>query len=447
MRRAVLLLHAASAGADAVCSPPPAAEAAGTEDLSRARARAVARAYQGDGAEAVRTVLNRHLATSLPNPQPCERFSLADLHAAQRVLHCSRDEALVGEYGGDRRRPRHTAAAEMAAEHANEARYVAQHPAAREAARDARCHEVAMAWTHHLSAAVRRRLSSTGLSLPLLPRRGYDEHAAALEQDGHHIVAARLAAAVTCYTGHNAQPEPRGAWKGFPDWPYEVTYNASGYGKYPFWTMGNVGGSGPLSGPGVHIQTWWSAVLGAERLDHAACSLSGLGAPDGPCTHLFVNRSGGYGWAFLYTQDESFCCVSSEPATKGACHLTRPPRDVASTFNYEGEIDYTAEDGLYSGKAKKYSTALERNSGNWFWYVTDENDKPLEQGEGPCNMYMHDGSRNCESPPAMLWHQYHQSTFKEAVLDAKVFDIPSICLDTNKRARCIAHGIGGGCPR
>lgn len=74
-------------------------------------------------------------------------------------------------------------------------------------------------------------------------------------------------------------------------------------------------------------------------------------------------------------------------------------------FNYDGVIDYTSEDGLYTGKAKKYSMHLSNPSNFFFWYVTDLSGKPLEQGEGPCNMYESDGSRNCRGGgPKMLFH-------------------------------------------
>lgn len=63
----------------------------------------------------------------------------------------------------------------------------------------------------------------------------------------------------------------------------------------------------------------------------------------------------------------------------------------------------------------------------WFWYVTDMDDKPLEQGEGPCSMYSSSGTRQCAGPPKMLFHQYHTSTFKPATLDDAVFAVPKVC--------------------
>ena len=224
----------------------------------------------------------------------------------------------------------------------------------------------------------------------------------ALEEQGgeekHATVVKTLASSITCQIGHATAPVARGKWEGFPHWPYEVTYNASGYGPYQFWTLGG-GSGGKLSGPGTPITTYWSAGKNAERLDHASCDMAGVGHKDGvPCTHLFVNGSWAFLYSqdeqlhyryitvtlplhyryitFLYSQDEQFCCMSSAPEQYDKCHLTRPQRNFMDVFNYDGEIDYTSEDGLYTGKAKKYSMHLSQPSNFWFWYVTDMEGAP-----------------------------------------------------------------------
>lgn len=87
--------------------------------------------------------------------------------------------------------------------------------------------------------------------------------------------------------------------------------------------------------------------------------------------------------------------------------------------------------GLYTGKAKKYSMHLSNPSNFYFWYVTDMNDRPLEQGEGPCDMYDQWGTRNyCSGPPKMLFHQYHTDTFKSTTIDPEVFALPDVCKKT-----------------
>jgi hypothetical protein len=161
----------------------------------------------------------------------------------------------------------------------------------------------------------RRQELGNNRTFPLLPIHGLEEHKLALAEAGvspslQASVVSNLTKAVTCQIGHEATPHPRGKWEGFPHWPYEVTYNASGYGPYPFWTGGAPTPS-KLTGTGAAIQTWWSAVQNSERLDHSSCTLSSLqgGLKDGPCTHLFLNGS----WAFLYSKAEDFCCMSSAP--------------------------------------------------------------------------------------------------------------------------------------
>jgi hypothetical protein len=66
---------------------------------------------------------------------------------------------------------------------------------------------------------------------------------------------------------------------------------------------------------------------------------------------------------------------------------------------------------------------LTNPSNFWFWYVTDMNDRPIEQGEGPGVPR----SFNGQGPPHYLFHQYDPPTFKPAALAASVFVVPEIC--------------------
>jgi len=64
-----------------------------------------------------------------------------------------------------------------------------------------------------------------------------------------------------------------------------------------------------------------------------------------------------------------------------------------------------------------------------FWYLTDLHDRPIEQGEGPC-VRSYDGLRTgygCSGPPKYLYHQYDPRTFREAKLEARIFEVPEIC--------------------
>jgi hypothetical protein len=414
-------------------------------DVARASHSQPGAAYVASDAAAIRQRLNTHLRRgplALPSGgTPCEAFALADLHAIQYELACAADGALTARYGGgDKRAPPHAGnATALLAEHAAEAAEAAAHPAVSAAARDARCHEIAMAWTHHLGAPARAALRAQERALPLLPVRGAEHHMPELSAGGasHAPQAKRLAAAVTCQIGHQANKTAAGTWEGFPHWPYEVTYNASGYGPYPFWTLGGGTGAGTLSGPGAPIRTWWSAVQNAERLDHSSCNLAGLGgAAKVACTHLFLDDA----YAYLYTAN-GFCCQSSAPAAKDRCHLTRPQRDFMDVFDYKGVLaNYTSEDGRFSGPAKQYTMHLTNPSDFWFWYVTDMDGRPIEQGEGPCEMYSAAGTRACSGPPKMLFHQYHPGSFQAASIDPSVFALPDVCKNaTGKLKTCFVE--------
>jgi hypothetical protein len=272
----------------------------------------------------------------------------------------------------------------------------------------------------------------TEARLPLLANKGTAEHGPKLINGGHHHIAKKLASQVSCQTGHDAKAQARGTWSGFPDWPYEVEYNATGYGPYPFWTAGGppLAAESNASTTGAPIHTYWSAVLNAEKLEHnGQCSLINVGggfSSDGPCTHLMLGTE----YAYLYDNAQTHCCISSEPTY--ACHMTAMQRDfVTKRFQYKGEIEnYKSESGYYTGKVKHYSTQLTTGGLN-FWYVTDEDDKPIEQGEGGCDFT---GSHECSAGGGKyLWHQYNPATFKEATLDPSVFAVPDVCKSTTSK--------------
>jgi len=404
------------------CSLP--AVLADGSDLMRAKQTKPAAHFQGGDHAEIRVKLNdalKHGVAAMPAPTECKQFSLGELHdLEQRFFHLRSPELFTT----DLRAPKHTTLESLVAEVQMELAYVEKYPEVFEAVRDGKCAEIAMQWVHHLTAEVRSGFTND--KLPLLAGKGSHDHAPELLRKGHTDVAKALASRVTCQVGHDAKAVQRGTWEGFPAWPYEVTYNASGYGPYPFWTLGG-GSGGSLSGPGTAIQTHWSSVLNAERLDHAACSTSALFGVDKPCTHLFLGSQ----YAYLFTQDQSHCCISSKPGY--ACHLTTMQRDFYKVFEYKGTVDnYVSEHGYYSGPVKMYSMHLTQPSNFWFWYVTDLDDKPIEQGEGPCEMYSSNGDRNCRGPPKMLFHQYDPASFSEATIDASVFDVPEVCQKTTQ---------------
>ena len=60
-------------------------------------------------------------------------------------------------------------------------------------------------------------------------------------------------------------------------------------------------------------------------------------------------------------------------------------RDFTQYFTYQGiSKDYVSESGLYVGDVKNYTMELTTDTAFYFWYLTDLDDKPVEQGEGSC---------------------------------------------------------------
>jgi len=410
-------------------------------DITRAKSTRPRKALLGYGAASIRRQLNQHLEyghVGYPEgmARPCEDFTVEELNKIQKAMsECSYESPMLGSFYQDRRRlsrELHPSILKVA--------LLTNDSETLSALKVGICHIFAMQWVHRLTDATRKAFADRVdiTSLPLLPQLGAAEHLPALSTKGAlgKKVSSWLQDSVTCEIGHDASPEPAGEWSpaDLPVWPYEVTYNASGYGPYPFWCDGSPN-SGAVTGPGADVSVWYSAVQNAERFDHSSCSLSDMGTTDGPCTNLFVNGS----WSFLFKQDLSFCCMSSAPAYRAACHLTRPQRDFMDVMNFDGVDDYTAEDGLYTGKAKKWSMHLSHPSNFYFWYVTDEDGWPLEQGEGPCNMYNDEGTRDCEAPPKMLFHQYHPGTFQATEIPSSVFDVPEVCRDTRTRGTCLTE--------
>merc|ERR1719499_298280 len=123
----------------------------------------------------------------------------------------------------------------------------------------AKCAEILMMWTHHLSARAQRTVNIT---LPTMPTYNA-EHAAKSKV---------YLDSYTCVTGHNLTEGHTSDHK-LPHWPTEVHYTATGHGVYPFW----LGGPGPgrreleeidiydpLADPcsaasgSASIEVWWS---------------------------------------------------------------------------------------------------------------------------------------------------------------------------------------------
>lgn len=366
----------------------------------------------GHSPAAIRKALNEHLASS-GSHAPCADFSHDDLDALLSALDGAASAALREAYVPHD--GRHHSASELALPVVD-----GLSAAFSEAVRDLKCFRAAMKYAHHTTADAKAELAAAGLTFPLLPERGSQELGAVLGDDHSAVVSKTL----SCQTGHNGTYIKGGNWKGYPDWPDEVEYEARGYGPYPFWYY-NSATTGAYDGPGALIQTKWSGLQDAEKLSHASCAL-GDGGDSVPCTMLFREK-----WAFLYKQDESECCIASTPRIPN-CWMGPVKRDFYSIFKDEGlATNYKSESGLYANDTvKNYTLTMTTNEGFWFWYQTDEKGFPVEQGEG--------GSvhpRASHFPPKYLFHQYNRSTFgapkKPFTVDGD-FAVPTVCKNSKK---------------
>jgi len=395
-------------------------------DKSRAALNMPNENLLGEYPEKIRNILNSRLKMgpmAMPNTKSCDSFTIEELANLEHFLHCQASDDLTYEKE-DGRAGQYESAADLQHKVKDELDYIKKYPEVTNAIRDGKCASVARAWVHHITDSTRAEIRKKNVTMPLLASHGLADHLPMLKKNGHTKFFQQLRAAITCEAGHLATKKPSGQWKGFPDWPDEVTYNASGYGPYPFW-HGPGGGRGSLT-VGSPVQTWWSALKNAERLDHnGKCVLSDLGGVNGPCTHLFVDQ-----YAYLFSQDQKFCCISSTP--QDACHLTRPQRDFYKVMNYQGITEnYVSESGYYHGSVKNYTLSLTNPSNFWFWYLTDLNDKPIEQGEGGCVL-----PRGCSGGrgPKYLFHQYNPNTFVAANISQDVFTIPDVCKSSSAKA-------------
>lgn len=368
----------------------------------------------------IRGMLNQQLSFLASEQKACSEFALENLHELMETLFEMRSDDIIGLYNeSDGRTARHAHVYDLRAEHERERAFVTAHPETHDALRDSKCFEATMQWVHHLSDEDRKEWNSLGLSaVPLLPSRGSAELKAELEQQGHDSAAAQASSVVSCETGHNAVAVDAGEWGGYPDWPDEVYYEAHGYGPYPFWYAGSASG-GDITGPGTPFKTYWSGIKNAQRFEHSACSTGGSTDGD-PCTHLFVGK-----YAALFGADESWCCWSSTPNLPN-CWLSTVERDFYKYFTYNGiSEDYTSESGSYTGSVMNYTMALTTVPNFYFWYYTDLDGFPVEQGEGP-SVSRPTGGGGVK----YLFHQYNRSVFTETSLDWDIFAYPDVCKES-----------------
>jgi hypothetical protein len=97
--------------------------------------------------------------------------------------------------------------------------------------------------------------------------------------------------------------------------------------------------------------------------------------------------------------------------------LSSPSADFMDTFTYKDTEDFTGT--FYTGKIKKYLVELPSTEAvTWFWYMTDMQDRPVEQGEGG------------HGSGIVVYHEYNTSSFESTTHDPSVFEPPAICKTT-----------------
>merc|ERR1712007_312905 len=118
---------------------------------------------------------------------------------------------------------------------------------------------------------------------------------------------------------------------------------------------------------------------------------------------------------YLYLQDESKCCTT-EPTSGGSgpVETLAPPQGTwGNTFTYKGEVDFNGVN--YQGKTKYYLLSGVNEPVTDFWYFTDLDGKPVQQGEAGT------GPTDQGYPVSIghtIWHDYDQSTFDTSAIDA-----------------------------
>ena len=396
-------------------------------DLKQAQQRKPRAHLLASNPSEIRSILNKSLKNLFPEHyRPCSNFSFMDLSMIENELNDYLEPDLNSIYMEAQDSRRLLGIGDLKREAENEAKGDGE---TLNALRGASCAGVAMKIVHHISEVSRQYLARTSkLVVPLLPEKG-SEQITILEEKGKVKSAAYHHKTLSCETGHNATMIAAGEWRGWPDWPDEFSYEGRGFGAYPFW-YGTSPDDDTSGKTGSEIFTEYSAIKNAERISHGNCNLASLGGPEsGPCYNLFT----GY-YAYLYTPDKSFCCYESKKDY--SCAISKPQRDFWNIFDYNG-ISYeyeTLSPGYYSGPVHNYTLVVDDplNGPFWFWYYTDMENRPIEQGEGSCV-----GPRYCLNPlpfagftKKYVFHEFNTSSITQTSFDWDTFDVPEICLNT-----------------
>jgi hypothetical protein len=368
-------------------------------DLVRAELRSQPGRLAGSSPQDIADKINKHMKKAGIDTKECDEHSLEELNDIVRAIFkqgVSSDLEQIYQRNTDGRSRRFSTLAEYETAWEEE-----MHS---ETLRHAKCFEIVELWAHHMTDADKSTFDG---ALPTVP-----------VYDAQKAEDSTYAEATSCQTGHKMVAGGDGSSSHqWPDWPEQLHYTAKAHGAYPFWW-----GGGSDSGV-ADMEVYWSEKSGAEKFIHSSCTGQSSGW-SGPCTHLlFADGPKGY----LYLQDESKCCTT-EPTSGGSGPVeTLAPSQGTfwNTFTYKGEVDFNGV--YYQGKAKYYVLTGVNEPVREFWYFTDLDGKPVQQGEAGT------GPTDQGYPVSIghtIWHDYDPSSLDTSAFDTSVFDIPAICKTT-----------------
>lgn len=416
MKIALSLLITGSAAQDLFLATK---HSASQNDLVRASTRIQAGRLAGSNPQEIADKLNGHIQKSGMQTKSCDSHTLEELNNLMRSMwpQFSAELDQVYQTSEDLRSKRFATLREY------EQSWAAEVESNAETLRHAKCHEVVMMWAHHMSEAAKKVWQ--GNHLPTLPV--YDAKKA------NNKVYAQ---STSCQTGHAMVTGSSASTHKWPDWPEELHYKAKAHGAYPFWW-----GGGSDSGT-ADMEVWWSEKQGAEKFSHSSCTGQSSWL-NGPCVHLMIApgatnltlKAASAPQAYLYKTDESKCCISEPssslkfPPGPGGSETLAPSQGTFwNTFTYKGEKSFSGVN--YKGQAKYYVLSGVNEPVTDFWYFTDLEGKPVQQGEGGT------GPTDQGYPTSIghtIWHDYDQSSFDTSAIAPSVFAVPAACKTTTTR--------------
>ena len=437
---ALVVTALASPGMEGDASKCPFHTQPSAQDLNRAQTVKHTGKVGGTNHAEIASKINAQLASEEGLAlEQCEAFDHDELNELVRQMWCHKTHEFQRIYGSavrgaakkqDSRTLRFATLDEYEAAWAAEAASLKADGDAAMALKEAKCAEVLMMYSHHLTtdakAAVRAKAAAAPtaaeddvlspqhpmIKMPKLPTFNASHLA-------HPAAGGTYGAAFSCLNGHNMTLGVESDHV-FPHWPAEAHYFAKGHGAYPFW----LGGTSAETGNGA-LEVWYSETKSSEKYYHATCAMKEAGTTaNAPCYHLF-NSAQPSPTSYLYTADESFCCLSNpgmsgDDDEVGAEKLAAPQSDFMDQMTYKGVRNWTGT--FYSGPTKFYLETLPSTEAvTYFWYATDMNDRPVQQGEGG------NGGSGIE-----IYHEYNTSSFEAVTLDASVFAVPEICKKATK---------------